>query len=463
FIYHCDIEKVQRFRFFVRFDGIMYETEYWCMPVAVFSKNVGSYVRGGYKLTLVDNCEIYAEKADEEKTESVRREQNLFFKNKPGIFGLRELSLEYRKNHRVWLYYDLYTVDKDNGYYQFINDFKHKDDGVDRYYVYGRELSEIEGLFDEEQKKHLVLFGSELHKLLYLSAEKILTAFYGFTTISPFETEEEEANYIDIQDFETVYLQHGILHAHLVIKNHAERCRAEKIVVSTPFEKKNYMENYGYEEDELICTGMARYDYIDREAESSNRILFAPSWREYLTIPLSGSKWELLGNKVSSSDYYKKFMEFLTDPELYRVLEKKDMHLDFKLHPIIKDAKGLFQCENDRIHMAPESVRAEDYKIFVTDYSSYVFDFVYLKRAIMYFVPDMDQFKSGMNHYRELDLPFEKAFGPLVLEPKDAVDKLTELINRDGKADIIYYDRMRNFFFERENHADGLYDYLIKK
>lgn len=42
-------------------------------------------------------------------------------------------------------------------------------------------------------------------------------------------------------------------------------------------------------------------------------------------------------------------------------------------------------------------VDVADYKAFVTDFSSFVFDFAYLNRPIMYFVPDYPQFKSGMN------------------------------------------------------------------
>lgn len=462
FSYHCDVEKVQSFQFYIEVDGILYNTEYWCMPVAVFNDKIHSYVRGNVRMTLKDNCKVFLEKLTDEEIEEFEEEQTELFKKDASVYELRKEAAQYRKEHRVWLYSDLYTVEKDNGYYQFINDFKHSD-GIERYYVYTRDLSEIEHLFTDEQKHYLVRFGSLMHKLLYLSAEKVLTAFYGFTTISPFGSEKEEAKYLDIIKFETIYLQHGVLHANLKLKNSVERCRADKIVVSSYFEKKNYMENYSYEENDLICTGMARYDYIDRTKKPVNRILFAPSWREYLTVVQSGAQWEVLENKIIASDYYKKFVEFLTDERLYKILEEKDLHLDFKLHPIIKDAKNLFAVENDRIHIAPETVGLEDYKLFITDFSSFVFDFVYLNRPVMYFVPDMDQFKSGMNHYRELDLPFEKAFGNLVLEADDAVKEVTDIIERNFEMEPLYEERMKGFFFEHDNYAEGLYEYLIQK
>ncbi len=461
FYYHCDVSKIKNFKFLINFDGIDYDTSYWCMPVAVFNNTIKSYVRGNVKLTLNDNV-VEIEKISDEEIEQFESEQNNLYESERAVYGLRRDAMEHRKNHRVWLYYDLYTVEKDNGYYQFINDFKY-DDGVERYYVYDREYTQIEHLFTKEQKKYLVKYGSFMHKMLYVSSEKILTAFYGFSTVSPFENEAEEGKYRDIIRNQIIYLQHGVLHANLKTRNHAERCRADKIVVSSEFEKNNYMKNYGYEEEDLICTTMARYDYIDRSKKPGNKILFAPSWRQYLTVVQSGAKWDLLESKLLKSDYYKKFMEFLSSKELHDLLEKNDLYLDVKLHPIIKDAKNLFNIDCDRIKLAPETVELEEYKIFITDFSSFVFDFVYLERALFYFVPDMDQFKSGMNHYRELDLPFEDAFGNLVLEAGDAVKELERIINNNCEPEKIYKDRMEKFFFEeKESYADELYKYLTK-
>ena len=41
--------------------------------------------------------------------------------------------------------------------------------------------------------------------------------------------------------------------------------------------------------------------------------------------------------------------------------------------------------------------------LFITDFSSYVFDYACLNRPIMYYVTDYEQFKSGLNDYKELD------------------------------------------------------------
>ena len=441
-------------KFFVVIRGVEYPTKLLAEPTAVFSRKVRMYVRNGVMFTLGGRALISRSVTEDEKYRA-EREQSKNFKR--SIKKLRNAAIEYRRAHKVELYYDLHTVDFDNGYYQFKNDIKHSD-GVERYYIYSREYKNIDGIFTKEEQAHLVKFGSERHKLLYLSARVIFTAFYGVTPVSPFGSAAGEVPYADLLDFKTVYLQHGVLHASLRSQNSVERCRADKIVISAPFEKQNYMNNYHYPEDNLIPTGMARYDHIDRNKKAKNRILFAPSWRKYLTQEINSSKWELIDSKLKNSDYFRNFSRFLESEELHELLEKTDTYLDVKLHPIIADAEGLFDIKSPRVVMAGAHVDIEDYEMFITDFSSFVFDFACLCRPVLYFVPDYGQFKAGMNHYRELDLPFEKAFGPLVLDPDGAVEEIKKAAENGFELEPIYAERMRSFFYPLENCAEALYN-----
>ena len=63
-----------------------------------------------------------------------------------------------------------------------------------------------------------------------------------------------------------------------------------------------------------------------------------------------------------------------------------------------------------------------------------------------------------MNHYRELDLPFEEAFGPLVLDPESAVEEIKKAAENDFDLEPIYAERMRNFYYPLENCAEALYN-----
>ena len=461
FKYECDLKELSRVEFAVRIKDTMYSTHFWFMPYAGFNRHRHVISRGGYYIHK-KHTHLDIKPATQKGIDLLDIKNTVIYSTHPRLTKLRLKSISYRKKHRIWLYYDLYTVEKDNGFFQFENDLKH-DDGIERYYVLTHEYDDLDKVFTKEQQKHLVEFGSKEHRLLFVCAERIFTAYYGLSPINPFETPKMKYQYEDLIRFSTIYLQHGVLHASLRLQNSQERSQAEGIVVSSPFEVKNYMENYAYSREELITTGMARYDRIDRNVKPKNRILFAPSWRKYLTTEVKASKWDVNIERITKSDYYKNFFAFLSDKSLHKALEENDIYLDVKLHPIISQVDGLFGIDSDRVNVVSGDVDVADYQAFVTDFSSYVFDFAYLQRPIMYFVPDYPQFKSGMNHYRALDLPFEEAFGPMFTESDKAAQCLCSMIESRFALEEPYKGRLENFFFDFDgNCAENLYQ-LVQK
>ena len=81
----------------------------------------------------------------------------------------------------------------------------------------------------------------------------------------------------------------------------------------------------------------------------------------------------------------------------------------------------------------PTAGLPDEYKICITDYSSFVFDFVYLNRAIIYFMPDFKEFKAGMNDYRELDIPFKKGFGEFTQNEAELCTALQRIMENSGE------------------------------
>ena len=463
FHYSSDLTKHQKIRFDIKIKGKVYSSHYWFMPYSGLGLRFMKTINRGNYMIANKRKYLSVKPANQAKIDFSTLVNTARFVVHPRTALLRLKTINYRKKHRIWLYYDFYTVEKDNGYYQFANDLQH-DDGIERYYVLTHEYEDLNKVFTPEQQKHLVKAGSKKHKLLFVCAERIFTAYYGLAPINPFETAKMEYQYEDLRKAHTIYLQHGVLHASLRLNNSEERSQAEQIVVSSPFEVRNYTENYAYNESDIITTGMARYDHIDRDHKPQNRILFAPSWRKYLTTEIKASNWEANAERIQKSDYYKNFYAFLSDKKLHRSLESSKVYLDIKLHPIIANLKDLFNIDCDYINMISGDVDVADYKAFVTDFSSYVFDFAYLNRPIMYFVPDYPQFKSGMNHYRDLDLPFEDAFGHMFTDAEKAAECLCDIIARDFVPEEIYSERMKNFYFEFDgNCAENLYKYVVEQ
>jgi glycosyltransferase involved in cell wall biosynthesis/CDP-glycerol glycerophosphotransferase (TagB/SpsB family) len=461
FRFSCDAAKVKQIKFWMGVSGQSQRLPAW-MRFQPHDANHSKYrllVRGNLKIKKRPTVIKLRKTSAFERLIVYMRNTVRQYKH-PRLVMRRLVAMFAKlKKQRVWLYNDLYSVEADNGYYQFKHDFA-KRDGVKRYYVIDRIYENPDAFFSPEERKHLIQKGSFKHKILYLRADRVLTAFFGCSPITPFTSVREELGYEDMMAFDVTYLQHGVLHAAMHTANHAERARADQIVVSTPFEFENYRRHYGYTADQLLCTGMPRYGRINRGAKPKNRVLLAPSWRKYLTQQINASTWDPNKKRIMASDYYKGFLAFLEDPRLWAMLEAHDMYLDVKPHPIIANTPGLFEIACDRVRVITEDPPPEDYKVFITDFSSYVFDFVYLERCITYFVPDYAQFKAGMNHYRALDLPLEDAFGPVAFDAGTAVLQLCALAARGFVPEKVHQDRMRGFFYPLEGGMDALYEQL---
>ncbi len=157
---------------------------------------------------------------------------------------------------RIWLYHDCKGVGVDNAYYQFVHDFS-IDDGVERYYVVNGSVDAVKDKFTPEQQKNLIAFRSTKHKLRYLNAEKVITAFIEKENYLPYFS-DIYSEYIDLFSGDVYYLQHGVLHAHLPWKYSYDRLDVTGEVISTNYEVKNFTENYFFPEvkcrDTIIST-----------------------------------------------------------------------------------------------------------------------------------------------------------------------------------------------------------------
>lgn len=365
-----------------------------------------------------------------------------------------------RQRKPLWLYYDRGGVGGDNAYLQFIHDLP-QDDGINRYYVARESRTTLDKMFDASQRRHVVDFSSTTHRFMHLDADRIITSYIEHENWCPF-TQKSLRGLADIIHYDIVYLQHGVLHAHMPWKFGADNRLFDYEVVSTQFEIDNLVSNYGFQRKQLLESGMPRYDLVDPNTAPQRKILFAPSWRKNLVAEQQGLRFTAKKSAFLESSFWKASKRFLESEALHSLLQAYDYTLDVKLHPIFSIYEDKFRTlESDRVRIV-DSVTESDYQVFVTDYSSWVFDFVYLKRAIAYFLPDEREFKAGLNGYRELDLPLEDGFGPLAKTADDLVNSLEGILRRGGSPDARHASKMDGFFLHYDNsQRDRLYEALM--
>lgn len=465
FSLELELENITRLEFIVKINTAIMKTRLIFENKTIFNDQLKRYLfyQDGREYKVEENIILIQNAIKKDIVKYKKQTEYSYFINDKKRWIIRLLArLYYKKNHNIWLYYDCEGVLKDNGYYQYIHDIDKKDK-IDRYFISCHSNTEIKSLFTKKQRKKVIKFNSLKHKLLYLHANKVITAYIEQKNCSPY-TKGSFINYIDVsKNPDIIYLQHGVLHAHMPWKFSYDRLLIDKEVISTNFEKENLINNYCFEEDNLIDSGMPRYDFISQETKPKNVILFAPSWRNYL-VKEDKEGWISTEEKFIESSFYKQTSEFLNSIELKNVLEKYDYILDFKLHPIFKRYEHLYEKSNNRIIFGNGKYKNDEYKIFITDYSSFVFDFVYLKRAIIYFFPDYDLFKAGLNLYRQLDLPFENGFGEFCETADELLIKIVSILENDGNDIEKYTSRTNGFFIHNDNNQrERVYEALIKE
>ncbi len=459
FVYICDITKVHQIDFFGKIGDTFYKTTFrntWDSP---FDIGMGKtkILMDGYLFEENKNCLCIKKLGSAQLLRENIRDHIFHWKWDKEAYKERKKMSSKPPKKEIWLYNDANT-NIENGLLQFRHDRKMQD-GVLRYYIYDNEWEEIKHHFDNDELPYLVRFGSKKHKRLFSQASKILSAYAQFNYYSPFKTEDRH-KFSDKWRYELVYLQHGILHASLPWQYGNDRMNIDKVIVSSKFELDNMVKNYAFEEDELVPSGMVRFDYIDRTQKPQNKILIAPSWRHYLIGDIKNNRWTPFPDKFAQSEFYNQYMALFESERLKTLLKQYDFELDFKLHPIFECYISQFQIKNDRIHLVKESVELSQYKICITDFSSFVFDFVYCGRPVLYFIPDYEKFKSGMHTYRELDIPLEDGFGEMTIEADELIDSLEKLLKSDCQIPEQYKNKTEEFFTCYDNHAKRTYEAL---
>lgn len=326
----------------------------------------------------------------------------------PDIAAIRRMAVNLKVRKKIHLYYDCRGVEKDNGYYRFLADYT-KNDGVIRKYICDPENRKTRSLFTKKQIKDVIPFGSREHQIYFLAAERIYTAYIEDINLFPFRPDEFDM-YSDFFGFEVVYLQHGILHGSLPWKYTPEMIMADKICVSTAYEQRLFTGKYHFRENDLLKETMPRLKLLDKSSVPEKKILFAPSWRQYLIGPDINGKWQPEPEVFLKSDYYHNISDFLNSAILEELLEQKGYVLEFKLHPIFAVYEELFDFRNKKVKLIHNTDKIEKYEMFITDFSSFVFDFLYLGRKVFSYIPDEMQFKAGMNSYREIEEESRKLF-----------------------------------------------------
>ncbi len=341
----------------------------------------------------------------------------------------------------------------DNGEALFEYIMEHEDDAIKdvTYFVINKKSNAYKNL---KYKDHVVDFRSREHLAMFLNAKVIYSSHNAIRFFYPFD-DKEYKNYADLLDYKFVWLQHGVIKDDLTKEANKLNTMDDIVITTSNWEYSELLrEGYLYRHDDILLSGLARFDkLID---EKRNIITIVPTWRNNLVgkILPNGHNEPKAGFEQTS--FYKSYFELLTDKRLLNALEKYNYHVNFVLHSGFTCYENLFTLINsERVKL----VAMDDFSyhkaycessLFITDYSSAIFDFAYLKKPVIYFQFDEDEFFS--THYSKSTYEYrEDGFGPVLDNAENVIDEIIKNMESGCEMSAVYRERVDRTFAYVDN------------
>ncbi len=253
--------------------------------------------------------------------------------------------------------------------------------------------------------------------------------------------------------FKEIFLQHGVTMNNVPILWKSQT-NFDMLIATGEREAKGLNEMFGYDSDIIKIVGFTRFDNLNEFKVDKKQILLMPTWRWWL-YPNFGKVSEKALNEIANSNYVKTYCSFLKSKRLNDFLEKNDLHILFFPHNQMQPFLKAFEGENSRIKLAS----TEEYDVqdalkesayLITDYSSIIFDFAYMKKPMALFQFDLDEFRE--KHYSEGYFSYENdGFGPVVKTEDELVDTIIKSFEDGFLMEKEYEKRVDNTFAFRDS------------
>lgn len=360
------------------------------------------------------------------------------------VYRLFQRQLEKKK---IWIGYEKNaSVAQDNGY-QFFNYCYNNNKKDNYYFVIKRDSPDYEDI--KHQSDKILKFMSFKYMLYMFGAELMISSESKGHSYDIRIQKGRLHNILNRKKF--IFLQHGVIALKRIdyLFNKRRNKAISLFAVSSDFEKGIIHNNFGFDESEIMVTGLTRWDVLrDKSQTGPKKIFVMPTWRSWMDgIP---------EKEFIESNYFKHYKELLESKKLNNILEKNNITLHFMLHPKFSAYSDKFAIHGDQIytHQFGEVKINEmlmESSLLVTDYSSVSFEFFYMKKPVVFFQFDRDDYERYQGTYMDFD---KDLFGDSVANVGELLGSIQYYINNDFKEKS-KYSPLRKKFFKYVDHNNS--------
>ena len=351
---------------------------------------------------------------------------------------------------KYWLFIDRDFIADDNAEH-FYRWMQHNHPEIPTAFVLKRNCRDWKRL--KREGFRLVAYRSIMHYIILSACAWLLSSHANKLIFSSYF----EQYFGDLQNYLFCFLQHGIIKDDL--SKSLNRWPIDIFVTSTEREYYSITEDYPYKFTmrEVKLTGLPRHDALFKLVSSYEKpkyIVFAPTWRAYLVgKPVDNKTFAKQKNNVLlRSNFYIRWNRILQDESIHKTIKEFRYDITFLPHPDM-DAHALdfiqgTYSSNITVFNRNDSIQnlLANTALLITDYSSIAMEMALIRRPILYYQFDIDEFYSH-HTYKQGYFDYERdGFGKVCKTHDELVMHINDCIKNKCIVSDIYKNRSQNFF-----------------
>jgi len=352
----------------------------------------------------------------------------------------------------IWLIGERKDTAQDNSYHLF-QYIRSKHPEINAYYVIDKRSKDYERV---KKFGNIINYGSLRHTFFLLVCSKSINSYLESANMYTGAYKKIIKFYPKWRTNHRVFLQHGVIGVSRVNHSlHKNRSGYSLFIVSSQFEKEHVIKEFGYSDEEVVVSGLARWDAL-KDISKGNEILLMPTWRNWIKTP----------EQLKNSNYYHTYMSLLANKKLHDLLDRYDLRLTFYPHYKVQQLLGELPFFHDRIHIVrqgEETVQGllKRHRLLITDYSTVSYDFAFMRKPVIFFQFDYAEFYSlhynagPINHKEEL-------FGEVLETTEQLLDEMNRHILQKEFPKLSRADRFIIRFTEDQAYSKKIVQQILK-
>ena len=233
-----------------------------------------------------------------------------------------------------------------------------------------------------------------------------------------------------------------------------------KLRTSTTYEEFNSLFNskfrYKLTKKEVALTGQARHDALLAGNRTNNKnIMIMPTWRNYLVLPREKTFDRKIADNFLESEYFIKWLSLLNSNALEKLANDYNYTITFVPHFNMRDILNYLNIPNYiKIGYREDGESFQKYfqesDLMITDYTSAAFEMGYLKKPVIYYQFDEEEFFNSHTYTKGYFDYKRDGFGPVVTTQEELLIELENLIKNNCQVDEPYRSNIENTFAFRD-------------